>query len=276
MKASAHKASPSLPLPALLWQNRGLVWQFTQRNIQVRHKGSALGIAWTILQPLLMLAVYTTVFGLIMGGTFGVRADETPWDYALGIFLGLTLYNLTSEIFSSAPSMVLQHPNLVKKVVFPLEVLPTSAVMAACYHCGIALGLCGLGLLFFGPSFSLSWLWLPVIVLPLVMIALGLALGISALAVYMRDVAQITGVVSMILFYASAIFYPASKIPAIGWQFLRFNPFLHAIELAREVTLWAQPLRWEPLVYLYFCGIVSILIGSFIFRRLKSGFADVL
>ena len=119
---------PAALTPPSAWHHfarrRDLWWQFTVRAVEMKHRGSYLGIIWTVINPLLMMGLYLFVFGTIFGGSFHALADETKLDYALGLFLGLTFFNVLAETISIAPSLIVTNPNLVKKVVFPLEVLP--------------------------------------------------------------------------------------------------------------------------------------------------------
>src|SRR5690606_23088229 len=122
-----------------LWRHRELLWQFTMRNVELRHKGSHLGLIWSFLNPMLMLGLYVLVFGYIFDGSFGVLPNETRVDFGLGIFLGLTLYHFAAEVLVTAPGIVVSNPNFVKKVVFPLEILPAANVGAAVIHLLIGL-----------------------------------------------------------------------------------------------------------------------------------------
>ncbi|WP_221032918.1 ABC transporter permease [Actomonas aquatica] len=262
-------------LPSL-WQSRDLLWQFTQRSIELRHRGSHLGLAWSFVQPLLMLGLYVVVFGFIFDGTFGVLPDESRVDYALGIFLGLTLFHFIAETFSVAPTVIVGNPNFVKKVVFPLGILPASTVGTAAFHLLISLGLVFIGVIFFGEGLSWSALWLPLILIPIIFLALGVTYAVSALGVFWRDLQQLTQFTTLALMYASAIFFPASKVPPSIWMFLRFNPLLLAIELSRDVLLWHRPLNWHHLVYLWFASLLTFFIGRWVFERLRPAFADVL
>lgn len=259
-----------------LWQSRDLLWQFTQRSIELRHKGSHLGLAWSLIQPLLMLGLYVTVFGFIFGGSFDVLPNETPVDYALGIFLGLTLFHFVAESFAIAPSLIVSNPNFVKKVVFPLAVLPASAIGTAAYHMLISLGLVLAGVLIFGHGIGLTALWLPLILLPVVMMALGLTFAISALGVFWRDLSQVSQFLTLSLMYSSAIFFPASQIPPSFWTFLRLNPLLLAIELARDCLLWQRPMNFTHFGYVWLTSIITLAVGYWIFKKLKPAFADVL
>src|SRR5665213_1112014 len=138
-----------IPFAADLWTNRALLWQFTLRNVELRHKGSHLGLIWSFLNPLLMMGLYVVVFGYIFRGSFGVLPHDTRVDYALGIFFGLTLFQFVAEVMGLAPIIIISNPNFVKKVIFPLEILPASNVGAALFHLMIGLVLALLGALIF-------------------------------------------------------------------------------------------------------------------------------
>lgn len=263
------------PFAADLHQHRELLWQFTLRNVELRHKGSHLGLVWSVLNPLLMLAIYVFVFGYIFGGTFG-RPQETRMEYGLGIFLGLTLFHFLAEVITTSPGVIVGNPNFVKKVVFPLEILPASNVGGAFIHLLIGLALVFLGVVLVGHGLSPSALWLPVILLPLVLFALGVTWFFSALGVFLRDIAQVMQAVSQVLLFASAVFYPLSRIPGSAWCFLRFNPVLIGVNLARDTFLWGAPINLTHLCYLYLCGLAACYVGYLVFRRLRPAFADVL
>jgi lipopolysaccharide transport system permease protein len=259
-----------------LWSNRGLLWQFTLRNIEVRHKGSALGFTWSVLNPLLNMSLYVFIFGYIFGSKFNVVPNESRLDYALALFLGLTLFQLFAEILAVAPTLVVSNPNFVKKVVFPLEVLPAAAVGSSLFHSLISLVLVLTGICFWGPGLSANVLWLPVILLSIVPFALGLGWMLSALGVFFRDIAQMVGFFSTAWMYASAIFFPIQIIPAAAWTVLRFNPLLLAIDLARNAVMWRGAINLHHLGYLILAGIASCLIGHWFFRKTAPAFADVL
>ena len=199
------------PFAADLWQHRELLWQFTLRNVELRHRGSHLGLIWSFLNPLLMLGLYVMVFGYIFGGKFGIVPNETRVDYALGIFAGLTLLHFISEILTTSPAIIVGNPNFVKKVVFPLEILPAAAVGAALFHLLISLGLALAAVAIAGVPFSAAALWLPVILLPLVLLGLGVAWFFSALGVFLRDIGQIMQFLSMALMWCSGVFFSAEK-----------------------------------------------------------------
>lgn len=244
----------------------------------MKHKGSLLGVLWLVLNPLMQMAIYSFVFGVIfegqkaMGGASGLS-------YALAIFLSLTLFQFFSETLSAAPSIIVSQPNFVKKVVFPLEVLPLAAVGASAYQSGISFLLVLLGSLTVGEGISWHALWFPIVVAPLALLALGTSWLLSALGVFFRDLQQAVGPVSLLLMYASAIFYSAQSIlekEPLVWAVLRFNPLIHIIDQARQVLLWHTSPSWGGLLYCYAVSILVFFFGFACFQKLKPAYADVL
>ncbi len=275
MSQDAQTASRSpLAFASDLWRQRELLWQFTLRNVELRHKGSHLGLIWSFLNPLLMLALYVVALGYIFGGKYGVMPNETKMDYGLGIFLSLTLFHFIAEVLGISPSLIVGNPNFVKKVVFPLEILPAANVGAAVIHMLISLGLVLISLLVFGHGIPLSALWLPVIIAPLILLGLGISWFFSALGVFFRDISQIMAFFSMALLWMSGVFFTAQHYSA--WVYLRFNPLLLAIDLARDVALWNRPINLHHLGYLYLTGFLACVLGHLAFRKMKPAFADVL
>lgn len=259
-----------------LVKHRELLWQFTMRTLDSRHKGSHLGLAWSLLNPLLMLGLYVFVFGYVFGGK---NQGQAPLDYALGIFVGLSLFHFVAETFGIAPTVIVGNPSFVKKVVFPLEILPAATVGAAFVHLLISLGLVLIGTVFTSGGLGWSVLWLPVILAPLLLLVLGLAWAIAAVCVFFRDLTQFTSFMSMALMFASAVFYPAQSIPAqspFAWAILRFNPLIHAIELARDAMLRNLPMDYGSLGYLYGAALVVVTGGYWLFHKLRPAFADVI
>lgn len=260
-----------------LWQQRRLVWQFTKRQVELRHKGSHLGLAWSFLSPLLMLGLYVLVFGFIFDGRFKPDTEpESRIEYALVVFLGLALHHFVAEVMTLAPALVIGNANFVKKVIFPLEILPAANVGAALIHFLITLGLVFLGAIVFGAPVAGGVFWLPVLLVPLLLAAIGVSLALGAIAVFWRDVLQVTQFLVLVLLFASAVFYPIADIPAPAWAFLKFNPLLLAIEQARGVAFWGRPLNLTHLGYLYAFGLATYWAGALLFQRLRGSFADVL
>lgn len=265
------------------WRNlvefRGLLWQFTARNIELRHRGSVLGMAWAVLNPLIFVGLYVFVFGFVFGGSFGVIPNESKWEFGLGVLVGLAIFHLIAEALANAPIVITTNPNFVKKVVFPLELLPTAAVGAGVFHMAITFALILAGVLLGGGTLYPEVLLLPIIVLPIILLSLGLTWILSALGVFFRDIGQIVGALTSGLLFASAIFYPATQIETgapLAWSILRFNPLIHIIEMARDVVLWHRPVDLPLLGWLNLGMAVFAWLGLICFLQLKRTFADVI
>lgn len=260
-----------------LARKRDLWWQFTVRAVEVQHKGSYLGIVWSVLSPLLMLAVYAVVFGVIFQNRYSVLPNETSADYVLALYLGLILFNMVAETMAVAPTVIVTNQNMVKKVVFPLEILPLSQLGATWFRFFMSFILLLAGAAFLGRGLSLEGLlWMPVILMPLLLFTMGLAWACSALGVFFRDVAQVMPFLSQVVLYASAVFYSRARITPPFWAVLKWNPFLHTVVLSRNALLWSRPVGLESLAYTYLCGAAAFLIGRWTFRKLQPAFADVI
>ncbi len=265
---------------AKIWRHRDLVWQFTLREIHIRHKGSRLGMVWALINPISMLALYWFVFGKIFGSHFRpLPIEETQLDFAIALFLGLSLFHVFSETLGWSPALIASNPNFVKKVVFPLEMLPVAKIGDTAFHVAMSLALIVIGSAFGSNGLGLSVLWLPILVLPLLMMALGMAWTLAALGVFLRDITQVTAFVATAVMFASAVPYPASQIitkaPAL-WPFLKLNPILQVIDLTRHVVLWHDPMNWTRLGYVYAAGLVVLLAGHLCFSVLRRSFSEVI
>lgn len=222
------------------------------------------------------MVIYTVVFGLIFKGSYEGADNQSTLDYALGIFLSLTIYQMLADVINISPSAILTQPNLVKKVVFPLEIIPMSQLVVAFYQFGISLILTLIGVVTIGQGLSLHSLLFFVVLLPLVPLALGIALLFSSLGIFLRDLQQLASPLSLVLMYASAVFYSAQMVPEAIWAFLKFNPLLHIVEQARATLLWNQPIDWLWFGYSLLFGILMFILGIFSFKKLKPAFADVI
>ena len=259
-----------------LFKRRELLWQFLLRNVKVRHRGSVLGALWLILNPLLMLGLYVFAFGVVFGGRFTDSPNESTLDFALGIFLGLNVLGLVSGIIGASPGIIVGQPNFVKKVVFPLEALPWVTVISAFFQGVISTGIL-LAYLFFiqgGIPWTAVLFPIPLFVLAFVCIAAGWL--ISATAVYLKDIAQMMGLLSTVLFFMAPILYPKTALPVEFQNLLYLNPLTYIIEQFRAVVLWGELPNWNGLA-LY--GIASVAIAWMSlawFQKTRKGFADVL
>lgn len=259
----------------LLFSQFFLLRQFVVREMSSRYHGSLLGGLWWILTPLLMLAIFTLVFHGIFGMKWPGAQTSSPIEFALFLFVGLGVFQMVSEVWSKAPLLISQQPNLVTKVVFPLWILPLSSTIAS------ALGwLAGLMLLLMLAAWTndvfASWLLLPFVLLPIVLIVAGTGLALAAVGVFWRDLAHIMAMSMTGLMFLSPIFYPMASVPE-SWQFwFNLNPLTLMIEPLREIILFGQVPSLHSWLILYVMAFISVLLGMWLFKRLKPGFADVM
>ena len=266
-------------IPVLnLWSARELVSQFTRRTILQRTQGSFLGVLWQLLQPLLMMSLYTVVFGVIFQGGFSNSPESLPVLYGIGIYIGLNLLGLINESIGMSPLMIISEPGLVKKVVFPLEIIPLSGVAYPLCQTVSGLILSSIFLMLLGIYPTVDWLFIPVIVIPVFLLAVGLSWMISSISVYVRDLTHLMNLITQVMFWTSGIFFNAQMVqeyPRI-WMILKWNPILLGIDELRSILLWNSGLHWNRVFYLYVVGIVFWTLGFQVFSRLRQRFADVM
>ena len=257
-------------------RNRQLIWQMTRREIALRYRGSILGLAWSFLNPLLMLLVYTFVFSVVFKAHWGGDVNESRIDFAILLFAGMIVFNLFAEIVNRAPGLVVFNANYVKKVVFPLEILPWVSLGAVLFHSLVSLIV--LLLLQVLVNFALPWtvLLFPLVLLPLIFAALGLAWFLAALGVYVRDIGQITSVFTTILMFLSAVFYPLTALPEQYQRWLRLNPLVLIVSESRNVLILGKMPDWRSLVVVFIVGIGMAMGGFWWFQKMRKGFADVI
>lgn len=258
-----------------LWRHRELILQMTRREVLGRYKGSAMGLLWSFFNPVLMLTVYTFVFSVVFNARWS-SGSESRVQFALVLFTGLIMHTLFADVLNRAPGLVLSNVNYVKKVIFPLEILPVVAIGAALFHALISLSvLLGAHLLFNG---FLHWtiLFLPIVIVPILILILGAAWMLASLGVYLRDVGQLIGIFTSILLFLSPIFYPISALPESLRPWMLINPLTFIIEQMRSVLIAGQLPHWQGLWFYFLGSSIFTWIGYFWFQKTRRGFADVL
>lgn len=258
-----------------LWGNRSLIKALVKREVIGRYQGSMLGIFWSLFQPLFMLAVYTFVFSVVFKARWNAGSDSKT-EFALVLFAGLMVFNLFADCFNRAPGLIVGNVNYVKKVVFPLEILPWVTMGSALFHFLVSLGVWFVFyLIAFGPP-PVSALLLPVVIMPVILFTMGLAWLLASLGVFLRDVSQITGIVTTVLMFLSPIFYPVSALPPKYQTILFLNPLTLAVEQVRNVLIWGHsPNLLAFAVYMAASALLAWL-GFAWFQKTRKGFADVL
>ena len=255
--------------------NRSLIFNLIKREVVGRYRGSVMGLLWSFFNPVFMLVVYTFMFSVVFRARW-LGGSDSKVEFALVLFAGLLVYNLFSEVLNRAPSLILNNANYVKKVIFPLEVLPIVAFGAAAFHMLVSLLV---WLLFYTLFFGLpAWtvIQLPVVLVPLILMTLGLAWILASLGVYLRDVGQIIGVITMALMFLSPIFYPVAALPEQYHIFMYMNPITYIVEETRNVMIWGKLIDWNAWARWTAGAAVVAWLGFAWFQKTRKGFADVL
>ena len=257
------------------WRNRNLIRSLVKREVVGRYRGSVMGIMWSFLNPVFMLAVYTFVFSVIFKSRWNVSSDSRT-EFALVLFAGLIIFNIFSECINRASGLILSNTNYVKKVVFPLEVFPWVAIGSALFHASISLGVWLIAYIIFIGVPNVTIFLLPIVLLPFILFILGLVLTLASLGVYLRDVSQFITIIVSVLMFLSPIFYPVTAIPEEFRYLIYLNPLTIVIEQARDVLYWGNDLNLQiSCIYLFISALFAWL-GFVWFQKTRKGFADVI
>jgi lipopolysaccharide transport system permease protein len=259
--------------PLLLSRHRYLIVQLARRDVLSRYKGSILGLGWSVLFPLLILLSYTFVFRTVFKARWPGGGDSTM-EFALQVFAGLVVFNLFSELMNRAPRLVLEQPNLVKRVVFPLEVLAWVAVAGSMFHAALGLAILLAAIALAGPGLTAWALLVPLVLVISVPSLLGLAWLLSALGVFIRDIGHAMGPAVTMLMFMSPVLYPAKALPDFLAVALWLNPLTIPIENLRLLLLAGKPPNWQELFFYTVAGLVFAHLAHKFFDRVKPAFAD--
>ena len=264
-----------MSLFASFLNNRHLTKSLVKREIIGRYRGSMLGLLWSFFNPVLMLLVYTFVFSVIFQARWGGGGDSKT-EFALVLFAGLIVFSLFSEMLNRSPRLILDNVNYVKKVVFPLEILPIVALGAALFHMLISLMVWAIAfaLLFGRPPITACLL--PIVLMPLILFTLGISWLLASLGVYLRDLSQFVAVISTVLMFLSPIFYPVSALPEEYQYFLYLNPLTNIIEQVRNVLYWGNLPDFFEILISTLLSLLFAWFGFAWFQKTRKGFSDVL
>lgn len=261
---------------ANLWHNRQLIFQMTKRELLGRYRGSVIGLAWSFFNPIFMLAVYTFVFSVIFKARWNSSGEENKTQFAIILFVGLIIHGLFSEIVNRAPSVIKSNINYVKKVIFPLEILPVIITLTALIHGFISLLVLLIAFVIFNSFLHWTVLLIPLILLPLIIISLGFAWLLASFGVFLRDVEQTIGITTTILMFASPVFYPITALPEVYRPWIMANPLTFFIEQTRELLIWGRLPDWSGFIIHMIVSLIIAWIGFTWFQKTRKGFADIL
>ena len=271
------KKSPASPIEMFsgFWRNRNLIKVLVKREVIGRYRGSFIGILWSFINPLLMLGIYTFVFGYIFKSKWSDEGNSQV-NFALILFSGLIIFNLFAECINRSPMLILSNVNYVKKVVFPIEILPWVALGSATFHALVSwsVWLVAYIILFGLPHITV--LLLPVVTLPLIFFTMGLTWWLASLGVYLRDASQFVGIFVTFIMFLSPIFYPASNLPEGLRRLVILNPLTTVVEQVRDVVLWGKFPDWAMWAFTLVISLIIAWLGFMWFQKTRKGFADVI
>lgn len=257
------------------WRHRALIVSLINREVVGRYRGSVFGILWSFFHPIFMLLVYTFVFSVVFNARWS-GGGNSKTEFALVLFAGLLIFNMFAECVSRAPSLILANINYVKKVVFPLEILPWVSLGSSLFHTAISFMVWVIFYFIFFGIPKLTILLFPLVMIPLILVVMGLSWILASLGVFLRDVGQIISLLVTVMMFLSPIFYPVSALPEAYRGILYLNPLTVVIEQARDVLIWGKVFDISIyLTYLFFSILIATL-GFFWFQKTRKGFADVL
>lgn len=260
----------------VLLENKYLFLQMLKREIQGRYRGSQLGFLWAFMYPVLMLLVYTFVFGMVMKVKWGV-AGQDNLGFGLILFAGLLLHGLLAEVLLGAVGLITGNSQYVKKVVFPLPILTMVSVANGLFHLGLGTLILIVMVLATGGQLYWTILLVPVVLLPFIVFLIGISYFVSVLGVYVRDLSQFIGVMVTVMLFLGPIVYPFEQVPdSIKFYVLWFNPLTIVVEQFRAVLLFGELPDWSLLGTYSVFAVLMFVLGVWFFNKTKDGFADVI
>lgn len=255
--------------------HRDLVVRLAAREFEQRFRGSALGLVWAVLTPLLTACVFTFVFSSVFAARWGQKSTGT-FDFVILFMLGMAVHSIFAEVVSRSPTLMINNASYVTKVVFPLELLSVVGLATAVTNAAISIVIVlGLQLFLNGTVHPTSAL-LPVVLVPYLAFVLAVSLILAALGVYLRDLSHLVGLLVTITLFLSPVFYPIEAVPEAFRTWMWLNPLTFIIEQARAVTFLGVWPEWEGLAIYLACSMVLLWFAYWLFQRLRVGFADVL
>jgi lipopolysaccharide transport system permease protein len=262
------------PFRAFL-SHRSLTRELAKRDVLGRYRGASFGLSWSLISPFLLLCIYTFAFGTVMRGRWP-QIDRGESSFSIILFAGLIVHGLFAECLVRAPSLVLANPNFVKRIIFPLDILPWPMILSALFHTAMNTGIFILLRLLLDGDFSWTIVLLPLVLLPMVVLILGISWFLASLGVYVRDIAQVTGIASAALLFLSSALMPVESVADTYRWIFELNPLTPIIDQARNVMLWDRMPEWDVLAWYLLFSTGVMYLGYAWFQFTRKGFADVI
>ena len=258
-----------------LYKNRYLVKQLVKQDIRQRYQGSVLGILWSFIVPVLMLIIYTFVFSEVFQAKWDIDTSD-KYQFAIVLFCGLCVFNFVGEVLNRSTILIASNTNYVKKVIFPLEILPVVITFSALFTCVVSFIILIVAKIILYRNVSPTLYMIVPMFIPLIILAVGLGLFISAISVYLKDVGNAISVIVTVLMYLSPVFFPLASVPESFRGVCEINPMTYIIENFRKVVIYGEMIEWKYYAISCVTSIIIYFVGKLVFMREKEGFADVL
>lgn len=258
-----------------IWKHRWLIFQLTRREVVAQFRGSFLGMFWTLLEPFLMLLVYTFVFSVVFEMRWG-KTLNSRFDFALLLFIGVIIHGFVSKSLNRSPNQMNANLNLIKRVIFPIEILPVVTIFVVLFQTAINFGVLFIFIVLVHHGLPWTMIFLPVILFPLIIFVAGCNWFLAASGVYLRDLNQTIGLFTLILLFLAPVFYPLEAVPENFRLIIYINPLTFIIEQVRAVLIWAKLPDFKGLMLYSVVGSIIAWFGLFFFQKTRKWFVDVL
>ncbi len=281
MSTQVHRVDARLPASPLAmfanqWNHRGLTLQLAKREVAGRYRGSVAGLAWSFISPLLMLVIYTFFFSVVFKARWTQAPGEDKVDFAFPLFCGLIAYAMFAECVNRAPSLVIANANYVKRVVFPLDILPMVVLLSALFHAMVSLVVLLVAIAATGRQVHAAAFLVPVLLLPLALVSLGLSWLLASVGTFVRDTSQFALFFTTAAMFLSPVFFPMSAMPVEFRGPMALNPLTQAIEQMRQAIIWGGLPPIGAYLAQLAVGLAVAWAGFWWFQRTRRGFADVI
>lgn len=257
-------------------KNKLIIIQLLKRDLEAKYKGSLIGVAWSLVIPILLLIIYTFVFSVIFKAKWDIGDQDTENHFAIFLFVGLMVLNFFNEVINKSPTLITQNINFVKKVVFPLDILSVVSVLSALFQFFVSFIVLLVAIIILNGKVNVTIFFVPLVFLPLVILTVGLSWILSSLAVYLRDINPLISITTTLLMFLSPVFYPISAVPLGMQKFIMANPLTFIIEELRSVVIFGYFPNIIGLIFYYIFAILTFFVAYKFFNKIKRGFPDVI
>lgn len=261
---------------SVMIHNRDLLGQTLKREISQKYRGSYLGILWNFVQPMIMMLVYSFVFGVVFKAKWDMQASNSDTEFAVILFVGISVYSVFTEAIMIAPTLITANANYVKKVIYPLEILSMVGIGSSLVQLAFNVALILLSRIIVIKTMDFFVLLFPLVLLPLLMLTLGLSWLLSAIGVFLKDMRQIASIITLVFGYATPVFFPITAVPEKLRWVMEINPMTAIVNNARNVLVFGRDPDWGALFAVYVVSYIVMMAGFRFFKKVKPGFADAM